>query len=123
MILRIFAASMLALVAGSIAERAKADQSFVCEDGSLVQVRAADLERMKRENACVAQYFGGIGTTAAGLPLPVRKPAVRAPEPTGVGIRTRRAEPDTPPENASPHRMVRIINAVEGESRWYRHSW
>lgn len=37
---------------------AKADQSFVCKDGSVVTVAPEQLAEMKRINACVAGYYG-----------------------------------------------------------------
>lgn len=40
-----------------------ADQSFVCKDGSVVTVAHKDLGRMKRSNACVASYYGGLQKT------------------------------------------------------------
>ena len=114
MIARIFALSLIALLAGSLVETARADQSFICDDGKLIQVKANDLERMKRENACVAKHFGGLARTR-NVPLPTRKPQ------TGL-IRMRRAEPakdaTTGPVN---YRMVRIINAAEGGPKWFHH--
>lgn len=113
MIFRVFAAAVMALIAGSIVERARADQSFICADGSLVQVKSGDLARMKRENACVASYFGG-QSSAAPIPLPVRKP-------TRVGMRMQRAEPEVRSTRQSTYRVVRIINAGDGEPKWHHH--
>lgn len=118
MIVRIFAASMMALLAGSLVERARADQSFICDDGSLIQVKSADIERMRRENACVAKHLGTAPASlvsAVVVPLPTRKPA--PPK-----LRTTVAAPTSPsePSVAAPARvgMVRILNAAPNEPKW-----
>lgn len=73
MIFRILCACSMALVLGLIAERAKASQVFLCEDGKSVQIAAADLEEAKRFDPCVARYFGRTIDPAA-VPLPLRRP-------------------------------------------------
>lgn len=113
MIWRIFAASLMALLAGSLVERARADQAFFCEDGSLVQVKADELDAAKRQNPCVARHFGQ--KVVAAVPLPVRKPAP-------VKIRTTQtaAPVATPDKTKSSYRMVRILNAESPAERWFR---
>lgn len=130
MIVRIFAASVMALLAGSLVERARADQAFICDDGSLIQVKPADIERMRRENACVAKYLGPARETTpttetseprepaprdvanASIPLPARKPKAPA-------LRTTLAAPSAAPRS-EPARigMVRILNAGKDEPKW-----
>jgi len=112
MIFRIFAASLMALLAGTLVESARAGQSFICEDGTLVRVEVGQMERMKRENPCVAKHFG-LTVVAKIVPLPVRRPP-------GPALRTRRAEPARAPE-PSNYRSVRILNARDGASKWFHH--
>ena len=122
MIVRIFAASLMALLAGSLVERARADQSFICDDGSLVQVKSADIERMRRENACVAKYLGPAKpeaspaqvTTASAQPVPL---PVRKPKPPS--LRSTQSEP-TSPSRSAPSRigMVRILNPGANGPHW-----
>jgi hypothetical protein len=113
MIVRVFAASLLALLVGSLIEKAHADQSFLCDGGKLVQVAAGDLERMKRENACVAKYFGGLAATRE-VPLPMRKPATSL-------VRLRSTEPERSDDDPADYRMVRIINAGKADPKWFHH--
>jgi hypothetical protein len=115
MIVKVFAASLLALLFGSLIETARADQSFMCDDGTLVQVAAQDLERMKRENACVAKYFGGLAATRQ-VPLPARKPATNL-------VRLRQAAPERTPDHPANYRMVRIINAGRDDDKWFHHRY
>jgi hypothetical protein len=115
MIVRVFAASLLALLCGSLIETARADQSFMCDDGTLVQVAAQDLERMKRENQCVAKYFGGLAVTR-NVPLPERKPATNL-------VRLRKTEPERTPDRPASYRMVRIINAGKDGEKWFHHRY
>ncbi len=115
---------------------AKADQSFVCADGSVVTVAFKDLEKMKRTNACVAGYFG----------LKVRTPIVAALKTEPVIRRTGRiktkrnkkanrkpthaqliskshARAQKTPEVSvgTDYRNVRIINAKPGKKAFHRH--
>jgi len=55
------AATAAALVATGLAwaSSVRAEQAFLCEEGRIALARVdADLERLKREDACVAAYFG-----------------------------------------------------------------
>ena len=58
MILRIFAISVTALVAGSFIENARAGQFFVCDDGAAIEIETSRLEEAKRTIPCVAAHFG-----------------------------------------------------------------
>ena len=58
MILRILAGSIVALGLGLLSEGAKAGQTFMCDDGRLLQVEQKNMERLKREDACIAACFG-----------------------------------------------------------------
>jgi hypothetical protein len=74
MIFRILGGCGLALVLGVYAERANAGQVFLCEDGTSIEIAAADLEEAKRFDPCVARYFGNTVAPNA-IPLPMRRPA------------------------------------------------
>lgn len=122
MILRVLAGSLLALGLGLYSEGAKAGQTFMCGDGRLLEVSHNDLERMKREDPCVAAHYG---LTFQPVPLPVKRPpqvVVRqlkgaqkvAPTPRDVTT-VAAAEP------ASSYRNVRIINPPAGGSPWFKH--
>lgn len=114
MIWRIFAASLMALLAGSLVERARAEQAIFCEDGSLVQVKADALDAAKRKNPCVARHFGQ-RVVASAIPLPVRKPAP-------AKIRTTQTAAPAPKDEKvkSSYRMVRILNAESPAERWFQ---
>ncbi|MGI9409060.1 MAG: hypothetical protein ACR2OV_03225 [Hyphomicrobiaceae bacterium] len=58
MILRIFAISVTALVAGSFIEHARAGQFFVCEDGNTIEIETPRLEHAKKTIPCVAKHYG-----------------------------------------------------------------
>lgn len=115
MVVRVIAASLLALLVGSLIEKAHADQSFLCEGGKLVQVAAGELERMKRENACVAKYFGGLAATRQ-VPLPTRKPATDL-------VRLQSTKPERSQGDPADYRMVRIINAGKTDPKWFHHKF
>lgn len=144
MILRFLAGSLIALGCGLVAEAAKAEQAFVCENGGLVMVKLADLERMKKENPCVARYFG---LTVDAVPLPVQRPeplavaripapkvtsapdrsaivGQSAPQTATFGAPVSHEVADVAPPSASSEdfRHVRIINARPGATQWYLHS-
>lgn len=61
-ILKVLVIASLALVAGAIAEQARADQIFLCEDGRQLRVALGDLERMKHGDSCVGRHFGAVMT-------------------------------------------------------------
>ena len=136
MILRIFAGSLVALGCGLFVETARADQSFVCDNGELVQVKRGDLERMKRENACVASHYG---LSLHVVPLPVQRPkrAVSRPAPraekmsaTAEAVKLPSRKPVVsheikdvalPPAAYTDYRRVRIINAQPDGRQWFTH--
>lgn len=107
----------LALVAGAIAERAKAEQAFLCEGGRIAYARGlAQLERLKATDPCVAGYFGQ--TTLRGADRPATAsaaPRTGAASPPGP-VASARA-PDEPAPSSSPV-TVRILNGQSGNSTW-----
>ena len=121
MIVRIMAGSIIALGLGLYSEGAGADQTFICEDGRLLQIELQDIERLKRNDPCVAAHYG---LTVGTMPLPVQRPP-RAALPGLKG-----AQAAQPPvreignvaDVSSDYRRVRIINAQPGESGWYQHT-
>ncbi|HUS96349.1 MAG TPA: hypothetical protein VMX97_06400 [Hyphomicrobiaceae bacterium] len=137
MIFKVFATSVIALVLGTFIEKARADQSFICSDGSLVQVERGDLKRMKRTNACVAAHYGirlrhtvslleknQQRQLADAVPLPVRKPDMAARLIAPPRIRESRHDPASVAESrqSSSYRMVRVINAADPRDRWFSHT-
>jgi len=58
MIKRLLTGSVLALLAGSFVEAARAEQIFVCDDGRTLRISNASLEDAKRHDPCVAKSFG-----------------------------------------------------------------
>jgi hypothetical protein len=121
MILRILGASVIALGLGFYTEGARAGQTFMCEDGRLLQVEARDIERLRRQDSCIAAYFG---KTLHAVPLPVQRPAI-AVGPVFKGAQA--VEPEKRPVGAmaqvsTDFRKVRIINAQPGDRAWYSHT-
>jgi hypothetical protein len=121
MLLRILAGSAVALGLGVMTEGAHAGQTFMCTDGRLLQVKLADLERMKRQEPCVAAYYG---IAVQSVPLPVQRPAL----PSKPALKGAQAETAMPreignmAEAASNYRNVRIINARRGQPAWFTHA-
>jgi hypothetical protein len=79
-ILKVVAVAGLALAAGAIAERVKASEIFICEDGRQVRAGRADIEHLKRTDPCVAMHFGitlaaaAPGTALGAVAVPQRNP-------------------------------------------------
>ncbi len=120
MILRIIAGSAIALGLGLMTENVHAAQTFLCDDGRILQVQMKDLARLKREDACVAAHYG---MAFQPVPLPVKRP-VRAAGGVLKGSQT--VAPDKSAIGAlaqatSSFRNVRIINAQRGGSEWFQH--
>ena len=89
--------------------------------GTVLQVALRNLERLKREDACVAAHYG---MTVKLVPLPVKRPSRRvvrklkgskkpAPPRREIGVVAARA--------TSSFRNVRIINARGGGAKWFQH--
>ena len=103
-----------------MSENAHAAQTFLCDGGRVLQVELQDLERLKREDACVASHYGIV---AKPVPLPVQRPVrtvVRAfkgsktpaPADREIGGRV---------QVTTNFRNVRIINARRGSVGWFQH--
>ncbi len=90
MILKILAISFFALLVGAFFEGAQADQTFLCDDGKLLQVKSADIERLRRENPCVAKYLGDAPATMT-IKTPLADAALSNATPS-----------DAAPSNATP---------------------
>lgn len=137
---------LLAAFAGAIVafaiSAARADEAYLCADGSVVYVEFGKLAEMKRTNACVAAYYG--------LKIEKIEPADVTPAPTRTeGDADTTKEPATPrlqtftsdetpraarrplrqselraPPSPAPNtdfRRVKVINAVAGEEIWFHH--
>ncbi len=110
---------------------AAADQSFVCKDGSVITVAHKDLTKMKRTNACVASYFGGLpipavsraNTTPPKLrPTKQVKTAQRGVEHTQLMAMAHRSDAVAREAAANTdYRNVRILNAKPGRSAVFKH--
>lgn len=104
-IIRGCVAAAMALALGAWAERARADEAFVCEDGRVINVQRGELELMKRREPCVAKYFDV--ATAPAPAVSTTLPLVASPVAKAVAP-------------ASDYRNVRIINASPGGAVWFR---
>lgn len=121
MILRILAGSVVALGLGLAAEQAHAAQTFLCQDGRLLQVELHDLDRMKRDDPCVAAHYG---LKIKPVPLPVKRPA-RAAAPLLKGTKKAakaQREIGNLAQSTTSFRTVRIINARPNGSAWFKHT-
>lgn len=122
MILRILTGSVIALGLGFAAESAHAAQTFLCEDGRVLQVKLHDIERMKREVPCVAAAFG---LEVKPVPLPVKRPkrtATPVLKGTKTIAKTLSQDIGTLAQTSNNHRRVRIINAQPGSRPWFEHT-
>lgn len=121
MLLRILSGTFIALGLGLMAEGAQAGQTFLCSDGRVLQVEQRDLERLKRQEPCVAAHYG---IAMKIVPLPVQRP----PAPAAPTLKGAQAETAMPREIgsvaqlATDYRKVRIINARRGEPAWFSHT-
>jgi hypothetical protein len=106
-VIRLFATAFVALLAGWLVESARADEAYVCEGGRIVDVKLGELERLKREDACIAQYYG--------LPAPGQPPATAARE---LKPTTSAGEAAAKPPQATASGL-RVINSTES-GRWFR---
>ena len=125
------AIAALALAAGAWAERAHADEAYVCEAGRVVYVKPGELEEKKRTDACIARYFESVPTVKRTTTpaqaavetappeaidrLPVRKVSARP----GTGKAVRLSQSDD--ASGSTFRKVLILNAAPGEEPWFHH--
>ncbi|MBU2532752.1 MAG: hypothetical protein KKB37_08425 [Alphaproteobacteria bacterium] len=122
MILRILTGSVVALSLGFYAEAARAGQTFICGDGRLLQVELADIEQLKRTDACVAAHYG---LSVMPVPLPVKRPKRTVQLDALKG--TKGAAPPPPATDrvadmSVDYRRVRIINARQGQDAWFVHT-
>jgi hypothetical protein len=118
----------MALIAGVLVEtgRARADETFVCDGGRLVRAKPADLEHLKRTDACVAGYFGttlqpsgqasGERDAIATDPLPTTIRDVSLDPASTVG---RVVEQPAQPKLPSDARNVLILNREPGASPYF----
>lgn len=121
MIMRIVAGSMIALGLGLMAENVQAAQTFMCDDGRLLEVELDQLENLKRTDPCIAAHYG---LKVRIVPLPVKRP----PPPIQHVLKGSRAPAKAPrdvgqvAQAGSSYRRVRIINAAQGRRAWFIHS-
>lgn len=121
MILRIMAASLVALGLGFIIEDANAAKTVLCHDGRIVEVDAANVRNWV--NPC-RRIRTEVLAPAGSVPLPTKRPALtrRKVELKGPTEATPAPRLDGPLQSASTDfRQMRIINARPGAARWYRH--
>jgi hypothetical protein len=101
----------LALGAGAWAERARADEAYICDAGRVVYVKPGELETKKLLDPCIAKYFENTPTaTKSTAVIPVIGPSAGERAPVA-------AAPDKPGD----YRNVRIINATPGSDAWFVH--
>ena len=114
--------AVFALIAGSLAEKARADEAYVCEGGRIAYVKPGELENKKRTDPCVARYFDVPSVAAKAKHQPQAAAAASVPE---VGSATERvseaqAIATRATESAPDQRKVRIINATSGSAVWFQ---
>ncbi len=121
MIVRIIAGSMIALGLGLMTEKVQAAQTFMCDDGRLVQVELNELEKLKRTDPCIAAHYG---LKVRIVPLPVKRPPTPIQHVLKVSRTPAKAPRDVGPvaQAGSSFRRVRIINAAKGRRAWFIHS-
>lgn len=122
--------AVVALAAGSWAERARADEAYICDAGRVVYVKPGELEAKKLSDPCIARYFDVEVITPrvplSGLPVATAAPAAAPSDhPAAAKIVSRHPVQTSPPANShtasSDFRKVRIINAQPGTDGWFRH--
>ncbi len=128
MILRILAASFVALGLGLIVEESQAAETVLCRDGRIVELGASartgsdPCQRARLEKAVTPQ--ADPQSVPQSVPLPVKRPArVAEAEFKGPTEATPTTSADGPFRQASAdYRRVRIINARPGASAWFEHN-
>lgn len=143
----ILALTALALWAGAVVERARADESFVCADGRVVTVVAGNRAKLGKQSPCQVRAAKDEGRSLLPVRNPVRIAAsattatakaeasqapqlvhtASAPAPPGQseklatkGSSNPDAETSTPAARSS-YRRVRVINARSEADRWFLH--
>jgi len=124
MIVRIFAGSIVALGLGLMAEGAEASQTFMCDDGRMLQLESNEIQRMKYTDACVAAHYG---VDIHHVPLPVQRPtsslATQSLELKGTRKANTARNPMPQMADAKvDYRNIPIINALPGSQSWFRHN-
>jgi hypothetical protein len=106
--------AVVALAAGVWAEKARADEAFVCEGGRVAYVKPGQLETMKLQDPCIAKYFENV---LVSKPVAAGASAANAVSTAAstVPAKVRSAEP------VGDFRNVRIINASPGADGWFQH--
>jgi hypothetical protein len=115
----------VALVAGTWAERARADEAYICDGGRIVYVKPGQLTNLKQTDPCIAKYFEATptvarSTKAAEAPTGAATNLAPDAKPQQVAA-TRKSEVKVDPK--SDYRNVRIINAEPGSEGWFKHRW
>ncbi len=106
----------VALVAGSWADPARADEAYVCDGGRIAYVKPGQLDAMKQLDPCIAKYFEATPRVERGTPQPVSTIA------TGATTTGSTAVP-LPPPSTGDYRNVRIINAASAADAIFRHRY
>lgn len=89
------------------APSARAAEAYLCAGGRVVYVEIADLERMKRTDACIAGYYGLVAqgadvvTDAAAAAKTAKAPLAGAPETTAANVAVPPPGASGPPQFAA----------------------
>jgi hypothetical protein len=120
MILRILAASFVALGLGLIVEEGHAGETVLCKDGRIVSLDAA---ARAGGDPCRLARLEKVRPPQS-VPLPVKRPSrVISVELKGPAEEKRGTSPDESfQQAAADYRRVRIINARPGGRAWYQHN-
>lgn len=99
------------------ASPAMAAEAYLCDAGRVVYVELADLERMKRTDACIASYYGLTVATQAASQPETAAPATGAgtmPEATLAKAATERSTDAAPASSAIAPGQFALRRAVPG---------
>lgn len=135
--LRPLLAALLGTILGFLITAARAEEAYLCADGSVVYVKVGQIEEMKRTNACVAAHYGlqvQPSQTTVEPPTPATN-AAQAGQPTAPALRTLPAGDEpvaAPPAQrtreavlrvapSADFRRVKVINAQSDAEGWFHH--
>jgi len=124
MILRILAASFVALGLGLIVEEGQAAETVLCRDGRIVELGTSSRAGHDPCKIARLEQAKPPQLVPQSVPLPVKRPArVAEAEFKGPAEAARTSSANEPFLQASAdYRRVRIINARPGARAWFEHN-
>lgn len=113
-VMKLLFTALIALTAGWFVESAKADEAYVCEGGRIVYVKMGQLERLKREDSCIAGYYG---LTVDGAAATAQSGQTRNDNSTPSSARGAAGSSGVAAQEQAPQQL-KVINANES-GRWF----